>query len=376
MTVITTTSSIRYTGNDIASVFAYNFRIFNDSDLVVTEEVIATEVQTVLVLTTDYTVSGAGNASGGNVTLVAGALPSTKKLIIERDVPQTQLVDLEENSPSPALVTENAYDKLTMLVQQVQDVLDRAMRLGISVSGVSVVLPNPEGDKVLVWASDGKSITNQTLEQTDTGGIANGAVTTEKIAALAVTTGKIAALAVTAAKIAALAITAAQLATDAVESAKIKALAVTAAKLATDAVETAKIKDANVTFAKLEAGLSTLSVKVGAFTRDISLASGTQAVTGVGFQPKAIIFFACQNASVKASWGVSDGTTDGATGDIHGQAATQYNTTTSDCIDVRENAADVYQGDVSALGADGFTINWTKVGTPTGTLNVNYLAIR
>ncbi len=375
MTVVTTTSRIVYTGNDIADVFAYNFKIFADSDLVVTEEVIATGVQTVLVLTTDYTVSGAGVASGGNVTLVAGALPSTKKLIIERNVPQTQAVDLEENSPSPAAVTETVYDKLTMLTQQVQDVLDRAMRLGISITGVSAELPTPVADKVLVWASDALSLTNQTLSQTDTGGIADSAITTAKLADLAVTTAKLAALAVIAAKIATNAVTADKILALAVTTAKINNLAVTVGKLGNDAVETAKIKDLNVTAGKLAVGVTDVNVKVGAFTRNTGDATGDQEITGVGFQPETVEIIATVSGTVHASWGYSDLTTHKTV--FSNAGGTPDNFGVEDFI-IRDtqSGAITYTGTVSAVGADGFTIAWIRTGAASGTLTCQYRAMK
>ncbi len=232
MTVITLTSKIIYVGTATVSVFAYPFRIFVDTDLVVTEVLIATGVETVLTITTDYTISGAGDASGGNVTLVAGNLPATKKLVIQRTLPQTQAFDLEENDNAPSLGYENAYDRAVMLIQEIQTTLDSAMRLPIVTSGVSIILPEPEADKVLVWNTAADALTNQTLTQTDTGAIANGAVTTAKLAALAVT--------------------AAKLATDAVETAKIKNLAVTTGKIALLAIDTAQLAADAVDGSKIE----------------------------------------------------------------------------------------------------------------------------
>jgi len=37
--------------------------------------------------------------------------------------------------------------------------------------------------------------------------------------------------------------------------------------------------------------IKTISKKVIVVTRDLTLAAGTQAVTGVGFKPKAMVFF-------------------------------------------------------------------------------------
>ena len=69
MTVSTTTSKVSYTGNGSTSAFAYTYKIFADAELKV---YVGGVLKT---LTTHYTVSGAGGASGGNVTFTAGNIP-------------------------------------------------------------------------------------------------------------------------------------------------------------------------------------------------------------------------------------------------------------------------------------------------------------
>ena len=117
--------------------------------------------------------------------------------------------------------------------------------------------------------------------------------------------------------------------------------------------------------------------KVGSFTRDVSTASGTQAVTGVGFMPKAIIFIAgFTTPSGQTSIGFSDGTNHFDAYDNFGITADTWGVITSQCITLTFTGVNSYTGVVSALGADGFTITWTKNGTPTGTATIGYLALR
>ncbi|KKK96328.1 hypothetical protein LCGC14_2663870, partial [marine sediment metagenome] len=205
---------------------------------------IATGAETVLVLTTDYTVSGVDELTGGNVTLVAGALASTKRLIIERQVTQTQGFDLTENDAAPSAESEKAWDRAIMIIQELQTLIDSCIKINPSISGFDTELLSVAADEVLVVKSDGSGIETQALDQVDTGAIADEAVTTEKLAALAVTTAKIAALAVTTAKIAALAVT----------TAKIALLAVDTAQLAADAVDGTKIEDDAVDSEHIAAG--------------------------------------------------------------------------------------------------------------------------
>jgi hypothetical protein len=87
-------------------------------------------VETVLVLGSDYTVSGAG-ASAGAVTLVA-ALPVGQTLTVVRNVPATQDADYVVGDAFPAESHEEALDKLTMLTQQLQEQVDRAAKLPVT----------------------------------------------------------------------------------------------------------------------------------------------------------------------------------------------------------------------------------------------------
>lgn len=99
--------------------------------------------------------------------------------------------------------------------------------------------------------------------------LANLAATTEKLADACVTTNKVAADAVTTAKIAGLAVTAAKLAADAVETAKIKDLAVTTGKIANKAVTGDKMADLTITAQKLAEGAVTAAkIGNGAVTAD------------------------------------------------------------------------------------------------------------
>ena len=123
----------------------------------------------------------------------------------------------------------------------------------------------------------------------------------------------------------------------------------------------------------LEAG--SRNVAIGSFTRDVSLASGDQAVTGVGFAPVALVFFAQISGNDSGSWGVDDGTT---------HICFYYEAGSTHDNDMASNDASIwaepvnantYKGIVKSLDSDGFTITWTKGASPTGTLTVAYLAI-
>jgi hypothetical protein len=123
------------------------------------------------------------------------------------------------------------------------------------------------------------------------------------------------------------------------------------------------------------------SYDIGTFTRDISTADGTQAVTGVGFQPTHLIFHAnISNIPGGFSVGFDDGTTrrgSGADGDaVENTFSDGYSTVDLSifCRDVAGVDGACYEGKASSLDTDGFTITWNQINSPTGSLVVYYMA--
>jgi hypothetical protein len=135
MTVSSSTNSASYSGNGSTTVFAYAFKIFEDSDLTVTLVNDTTGVETAQTLTTHYTVSGAGTNSGGNVTFVA-APASGNTVKIKRSLAFTQTTTYTENDAFPAKAHEDGLDRLTMLTQQsVEDIDSRAPKASPTFTG-------------------------------------------------------------------------------------------------------------------------------------------------------------------------------------------------------------------------------------------------
>lgn len=160
MTIPAGQSGVTYhTGNGTASTFDYEFKITAEADLKVTQTDTA-GVDTVLVLNTDYTVTGVGNNAGGSITLVAGALASNYTLAIEDNVEVSQLTPFGNQSAFYANLHEDAYDKNTRIARKSIYELDRVLKIPASVQGVDTELPKPEGLNLFRWNEDGTALEN------------------------------------------------------------------------------------------------------------------------------------------------------------------------------------------------------------------------
>lgn len=127
MTVATQGSKVNYQGNGVTTEFQVPFPFLEGEDIYIQKQLADTTVVN-LTYGTDYSVTGAGNASGGTVVLTTA--PSASEVIsVYRSVPLTQEVDYRENEIFPAETHEEALDKLTMEVQQLQEQADRAIRI-------------------------------------------------------------------------------------------------------------------------------------------------------------------------------------------------------------------------------------------------------
>lgn len=116
-----------YVGNGIADTFEYDFKIFAEDQL----RVVQTDpdgARSVLTLNADYTVTGVGSDAGGDVVLTS-PLAAGFTLFVRADIDATQETDFESQGGFYPDVHEDAIDKLTLLVQQLNLRVDRVVRL-------------------------------------------------------------------------------------------------------------------------------------------------------------------------------------------------------------------------------------------------------
>jgi len=151
MTVSTEISRVEYSGDGSTVAFTVPFYFLASGDLVVYKS------DTLQTITTHYSVSGAGDITGGTVTFVT-APASTDTVVIFRDAAITQSVDYVSNDPFPAETHETALDRLTMIAQRNRDLLDRSLVLpdsDVGAPNMSVPDLDTRKSKTFYWDING-----------------------------------------------------------------------------------------------------------------------------------------------------------------------------------------------------------------------------
>jgi hypothetical protein len=153
MSVSTTLNRISYTASGGDSTFAYPFEIFAGTDLQVYDNGVLKTI------TVDYTVTGAGAPTGGNVIFGVNPLTGHTVLIV-RMLPETQGSSLPANDKFPTTVVETALDKLTMLTQQLTEVDARSIKLALTSLFSNLSLPDPIAGKFVRWNAGSTGLEN------------------------------------------------------------------------------------------------------------------------------------------------------------------------------------------------------------------------
>lgn len=312
MTVSSENLRISYTGAGSTGPFAFPYYFLENDDLKVIKRTKATGAEVTLVLTTDYTVAGAGVPAGGTITTVV-AVSADYEIVIFRDPDALQLVDYIANDPFPAETHEKALDKLTMLVQRVKDLMLRSLHLTDGdTSGASMTLPVDRASKYLAFDASGVPIAS---------------------------------------------------------------LGTSALPVVSAFMETV-LDDANAAAARATLGVFQPKFKLGLIAFDLSNVNGyTQAIVGVGFTPRLVKFCGDIDGTTVASiHGHDDGTTKRCMYADQTGAGKMAVSSAASIVLVVTAGVDQQAGHVTAFGADGFTITWAKTGAPVGVANILYEA--
>ena len=153
----------QWTGNGVAFIFDYEFKITDATDLLVTT-VSDVGAPATLVLNTDYTVTGVGQNGGGDITLTS-PLADQWTIIIADNVPASQTIPFGNQSQFFGSSHENALDKLTRLVRKNSGGISRAIRQPFSEPYQDMELPNADtrANKFMVFGAAGELLMSDTL---------------------------------------------------------------------------------------------------------------------------------------------------------------------------------------------------------------------
>jgi hypothetical protein len=145
MSLSNQSSKVQYVPNGIVTTFNITFPFLQNSHIVaILISGADPTVQTTLVLGVDYTLTGAGDPSGGVLTTIGAIspIPANSDLTIKRVVPLQQLASYIANDAFPSATHEQALDILTMITQQLAEALTRCLMYNEGETvGLNAVLP-------------------------------------------------------------------------------------------------------------------------------------------------------------------------------------------------------------------------------------------
>lgn len=162
MTVPSTTRRAGpFTGNGSTTTFPFTFKSFAAGELAV-YRTSTTGVETLLALTTDYTVTlnpDQDASPGGSVT-PGLVLAAGEKLTIIGATGYTQELDLPTGGQFAPRALEDALDRTVMQIQQLEERADRSLVLPVSAASASTTLPVPAAGNVIGWDDTATGLRN------------------------------------------------------------------------------------------------------------------------------------------------------------------------------------------------------------------------
>jgi hypothetical protein len=151
MTLSTTASRVSYAANGATTTFAFAFRIWAAANLKVYLRNNTTLADMLQTLGSDYSVDVASYPNTGNVVFAA-APSSGQTVVIVRDMPLTQDLDLIASGSFAAENVEVQLDKLAAEIQTLRELIARSPRFNVGAALSDVALPEPRaavGNQIL-----------------------------------------------------------------------------------------------------------------------------------------------------------------------------------------------------------------------------------
>lgn len=137
------TPRLQYIADGLQVSFIYPFPIFENDDLKV---YLNDALQS-----TSFSVSGAGNSSGGNVLFDEAPVASVV-VTLARKIAIKRTTDFQESGEFRSKVINDEMDYLTASLQQVADDQSRSVQMSVTEpADVDVLLPSPQANRSLTW---------------------------------------------------------------------------------------------------------------------------------------------------------------------------------------------------------------------------------
>lgn len=173
----TATQTVTALGNGSTVLFTIGFVFQANSQVTVYREDQSTTPYTRTQLTyVSSTTPGASqfsitNSAGSavvdpGVKVKVGTAPATnQRLVILRSTARTQTVDYDPASAFPAEDHEEAMDKMTQLLQEIDAATSKKLGFHAASTSTTPTLPEPEADQILSWNSAGTDLENKTASE-------------------------------------------------------------------------------------------------------------------------------------------------------------------------------------------------------------------
>ena len=155
-----------FAGNDVATSFAFTFKLFDAANIavVLTDD---NGAESTLVLDSDYTITLNADQDvtpGGSIEYPVSPsidpLPTGYTLHALGAEPYTQETELPTGGAYRADTVESALDRIVFQTQQLNEEMSRALTLPVSADGVDTELPSPEANSVIGWNGAGTALVN------------------------------------------------------------------------------------------------------------------------------------------------------------------------------------------------------------------------
>lgn len=146
-------------GNGTATDFAFNFKVFDETDV----RAIRTSPNggdTDLVQPTNFSVilNADQDEDPGGIVRLTAALANDFDLTIVSNIPQTQPVDWQSQGRFSPEAMNDGLDRNTALVQQLSERLGRTITLPVTSQLDGVELPAPQANQLIAWNADGSGL--------------------------------------------------------------------------------------------------------------------------------------------------------------------------------------------------------------------------